>query len=381
MIRLKSDLNLTVFRFNQIKKKKMEEEEIGKRPRYVTEEMAAANPSNSRPLLLGHCANCFVFGWKPAPLEKCSTCKVLQYCSKTCEKEHWKLVHKQHCIKLASAKNGEGGDSIGIYSHHPFSDAKLSDDPVEAMVMLVQDILRKIRSSDQPAFTKVQSQLLQLGEAMKDCREEIWAYKKLFPWEVKDYGVSNWFQLFCETISIKDKDLVRQDLWRTLHLVMGRLLHYRLFGELNRLKNPWETVPAELWVGLEQEVGPFPSRVAELIKALSGTQLPSFQDLLKVFCGGELLQACSVCNTTISVAAVWAEVEGAYSGTPSVRLKPHLPPLFNCGANTCVEEMLAKIKFHDKWAAGVSATYAKLLPNQCGFCLQLPEKVHRSCST
>ena len=202
------------------------------------------------------------------------------------------------------------------------------------------------------------------------------------PGEVTDSGVPNWGQLFCETASIKDKDLVSQDIWRTLHLVMGKLIEYhQLFVQLNRLKNPRESVPAELWVGLEQEVGPFPSRVAELINALSGTQLPSFQELLKVFCGGELLQACSVCNTTISVAAMWAEVEGADSGTPSVLLKPHLPPLFNCGAYTCVVEMLAKIKFHDKWGAGVSATYAKLLPNQCDFCLQLPEKVHRSCST
>ena len=179
---------------------------------------------------------------------------------------------------------------------------------------------------------------------------------------------------------IEDEDLVRQDLWRILHLVMGKLLDYQNVLWLNGLKNPRETVPAELWIGLEQEVGPFPSRVTELIKALSSTQLPSFQELLKVVCGGSLLQACSVCNTTISVAAVWGEVEGA-CGTPSVLLKPHLPPLFNCGAYTCVEEMLAKIKFHNKWAAVVSATFAKLLPNQCDFCLQLPEKVHRSCST
>ena len=314
-------------------------------------------------------------------MEKCSKCKVLQYCSKTCQKEHWKLVHKQHCIKLASAKNGEGGDTIGIYSHHPFSDAKLSDDPVEAMVMLLQKILQKIRSSKQPAFTKVQSQLLQLGEAMKKWREEIWADKKLYPGGPKDYDVSSCTKLFFEMAYIEDEDLVRQDLWRILHLVMGKLLDYQNVLWLNGLKNPRETVPAELWIGLEQEVGPFPSRVTELIKALSGTQLPSFQELLKVVCGGSLLQACSVCNTTISVAAVWGEVEGIYSRTPSVLLGPNLPPLFNCGANTCMEAIRSQVKASIKWTAGVFATYAKLLPNQCGFCLQLPEKVHRSCST
>ena len=355
--------------------------EIGKRLKHITEEMAAASPTNSRPLLLGRCANCLIFGWKPAPLQQCSRCKVLQYCSKTCQKEHLKLVHKQHCRELASAKNGEGGDTLGIFSHHPFSDAKLSDDPVEAMVMLLQKILQKIRSSKQPAFTKVQSQLLQLGEAMKKWREEIWADKKLYPGGPKDYDVSSCTKLFFEMAYIEDEDLVRQDLWRILHLVMGKLLDYQNVLWLNGLKNPRETVPAELWIGLEQEVGPFPSRVTELIKALSSTQLPSFQELLKVVCGGSLLQACSVCNTTISVAAVWGEAEGAYIGTSSVLLLPHLPPLFNCSASTCEVAIIAKIKVHDKWRAGVGATYAKLWPNKCDYCFQLPEKVHRSCQT
>ena len=47
------------------------------------------------------CANCQVFDWPqpkdPASLLRCSRCKVLQYCGKLCQGEHWEKVHKHHC--------------------------------------------------------------------------------------------------------------------------------------------------------------------------------------------------------------------------------------------------------------------------------------------
>ena len=140
--------------------------------------MATANPPKSRPLLLGRCANCILFDWdqpEPAPLKQCSRCKVLQYCGDSCQREHWKVVHKKHCWKLATAKDGEGVHLVGIFSHHPFDDAKLPSDPFEALLMLVQKVLLKIESSKQPAFTKVKIQLVQLGEGVKKGLEEIWA--------------------------------------------------------------------------------------------------------------------------------------------------------------------------------------------------------------
>ena len=119
------------------------------------------------------------------------------------------VVHKQHCSKLASARKGEGGDLVGIFSHHPYSDSKLSDDPHEAQVVLVQKILLKIQSSNQPAFTRVQSQLLQLGEVIKWCLEQ----KKLRPGGFKNHVFGSCVVVLRnQTAFLVDKDLIRQEL-------------------------------------------------------------------------------------------------------------------------------------------------------------------------
>ena len=70
--------------------------------------MAAANPDMVvLPRLLDQCVNCLVFKWgqpeELTTLRKCKQCKVVQYCSESCQKEHWNLVHKKQCKKIASA--------------------------------------------------------------------------------------------------------------------------------------------------------------------------------------------------------------------------------------------------------------------------------------
>lgn len=43
------------------------------------------------------CSNC---GKMNAKLNSCSACCIVKYCSKECQKEHWKKVHKEQCTKL-----------------------------------------------------------------------------------------------------------------------------------------------------------------------------------------------------------------------------------------------------------------------------------------
>ena len=140
--------------------------------------MAAANTDRVLPCLLDQCVNCKVFKWgqpeELATLRKCKQCKVVQYCSESCQKEHWKSVHKQHCKKIALTGQLITYQEIGvkkfrvsrgIFSHHPFSASELPSNPVVALLMLAQKILTKMQYSNQPAYTKVSSLLAQLQAA------------------------------------------------------------------------------------------------------------------------------------------------------------------------------------------------------------------------
>ena len=133
--------------------------------------MASANPRKVQPLLVDDCVNCLVFGWgqpeEVTTLRKCKQCKAVQYCSESCQKEHWNLVYKQQCKKIASAIAiyQEIGDNPGVsgilFSHHPFSASELPGNPIGALVMLAQKVLAKMQFRNQSVFDKVSSQLVQ----------------------------------------------------------------------------------------------------------------------------------------------------------------------------------------------------------------------------
>ena len=50
-----------------------------------------------------HCANC---GERNSEMKKCADCGKVQYCSRECQKKHWK-VHKEHCKKVPKPGTGK----------------------------------------------------------------------------------------------------------------------------------------------------------------------------------------------------------------------------------------------------------------------------------
>lgn len=53
-------------------------------------------PNNS-----ARCANtkCTVIVSDPSVLIKCSNCQTFKYCTKDCQVDHWKMIHKKECVK------------------------------------------------------------------------------------------------------------------------------------------------------------------------------------------------------------------------------------------------------------------------------------------
>ena len=55
----------------------------------------------SKKIALPACDNC---ADTACPLKNCSRCKLVKYCGKPCQRQHWKSGHKKRCVSLADRK-------------------------------------------------------------------------------------------------------------------------------------------------------------------------------------------------------------------------------------------------------------------------------------
>merc|ERR1711862_822542 len=58
------------------------------------------------------CDNCKAYSWHKSKVAikrnmfTCKACKLIYYCSRECQAEHWKKVHRKHCKYMAKQKSG-----------------------------------------------------------------------------------------------------------------------------------------------------------------------------------------------------------------------------------------------------------------------------------
>ena len=129
------------------------------------------------------------------------------------------------------------------------------------------------------------------------------------------------------------------------------------------------------WSGAEKEVGLFPTRPQELIEAFyaKGQDFPSYEELLRILCGGSLIQECSFCSNTTKVEALYGEKRGLGCAL----VNPHSSPTFMCGKPACDKEMVKKMGAWADWLLAEKALFNKLQITRCDFCFKLAEKVKR----
>lgn len=305
-------------------------------------------------------------------LQQCKQCKVLEYCGQACQEEHWKLIHKNHCKKMARAFEEEGEWSF--FSHHPFPEDGLVDDIGESLVVQLQRILAKMKKTAHGGHNVAGGDLRQLEIELQKIRTNIWVDRKL------GVPITYNVQPVCTAYVNLRKSLSYQGEWSTFLLLLGSLRDYEIMLEYGQLKEPQKAVPAELWTGAEQEVGAFPVTVKELLDVItSATEVPSFEDLLKLYCGGSVERICSFCANRVKIeAAVVLEGTGSLYDVAVVCLKPFLPLLFCCSAMGCLDALAGKTNKWADFAVGVNLTFVKLTPsNQCDHCFKVPDDVHR----
>lgn len=68
------------------------------------------------------CSNCFILDkdlYKESGfhLASCSRCRQVKYCSRDCQREHWKKAHRKQCVKV------EGGTTETTSSSKPSKNA------------------------------------------------------------------------------------------------------------------------------------------------------------------------------------------------------------------------------------------------------------------
>ena len=331
------------------------------------------------------CANCWVYNWVQPDksfLQQCKQCKVAQYCGIDCQKEHWKSCHKKHCKELVAIKVAwrEGDPPIQLASHPVFPAIKMGGDTKENLVLLVMRVIRKMRQTGHPAF---------LADPAKGSLEQIWKKMagenlKLIYTERRIYpsaacvGAGDCRELsnLIQHISF-DETEDQLGLWNTLKLILDILVSYQFLVTANIFKNLHVSVPEELWQGVDKEVGLFPDIVEKIVEAFSSDQqVPTFQRLLEIVCGGSLSQACAICNKHIVVSEIGGLAFDLRHINP-VWVHPYFPRMFVCREKFCVEQMNILLRPCLKWRVAVNTAIAKLKENRCDFCFKFSERVHR----
>lgn len=330
------------------------------------------------------CANCLVFNWKSegATLQQCSRCKVLVYCDKQCQEEHWYLVHKHHCKKLAEAKAEEERtnpelkqSSVGIFSHHPFPREGLAEDIHERLILTVGRIIDEMRSTQHKAYSILKSEIDVLERGVYSAQRRIWSSRKVYPKELSNYAGQELLHSFNDFINdnqsfyfnAKRGRYAKLDLWGTLLLFVDEIVNMAS-----------QQTPQFKGFEVSKERSSFLRRVELLVEAGSRTNFPNFSSFLEILCGGNLIQKCTFCHIPTTIQAL------AWNGKGCDRLrystlvaKPNNPLVFCCHRQSCVQRL-------DEIAFGIiekAFCWDQVLERgsamRCDNCFKLSSRVHR----
>ena len=213
--------------------------------------------------------NCELFNWEQpntntSPLKRCTGCRKMFYCSKDCQVEHWRKVHRKHCKYFSGEKSLEGTVvhnketcSICIMQESAGSDVYKEANPnyictfnrcnslltknqqkcpvplakgpdrnrVERLVDLLQRLLLKIKLTKQPVSQFYPRKIELIKDELCDLRRKLYAELVVCPGNYKNPVDTRKLLLLLTSDLIQVAPGGRFQIWNTFLMVVD-MLHW-----------------------------------------------------------------------------------------------------------------------------------------------------------
>ena len=372
------------------------------------------------------CANCNLFGWEQPDsrrgqtLKRCTGCRKIYYCSKDCQEEHWRKVHRRHCKFFAWQEGPEGTvvhnketcmyctmqeaagmevfkekspnyiclfdptnpwakSFLELQLRYPLPLAEIPHNRADRIIDLLQRLLLKIKMTKQSVFRLYPREVDAIAAELSHLKMSIFVDGVTFP---RSYHFPVSLTKIKTLLSLEYlRNLLpsgRYQMWHTFLMVFDMLYCVRTIELDGMIKNPEKSLPKD------------PRRMSHMVRRDSyirfvdqildvlEQRVVSQKDLAAVVCEGELQRICCGCNKGITVKGI-STAGVRIKGVPAVMFQTGQNNLFSCGAKACEDLMTVRPEV-DAWHFAVWATANKLRETRCDNCFLLApiKEVHRS---
>jgi len=383
------------------------------------------------------CANCLLHGWKQPQnkddLQKCKRCKVIKYCGKECQTEHWQNLHKRQCRYFADptlAQESQHNESTCIlclqaasldkrelrnpanpnyfclyktpeweqfmweqleipdlYHPHPFPVTGQPGNTREKLIIVLWRLAYKFKQSQPEVIPNFQDEMKKMTFGLLFQRLHIWKLRKIyvrpeyFP-DDHNHSASLPDPHFWWTVKTIMQCGTFQDplqLCKTIILVDQMLLHEGMLKMMSFLKDPLTSLPREFRHLVSRRLenkNKFLAVVNQVLDALVSRVVP-YQDILKIICGGSLKQVCNSCSKDILITGLPGVLD---QDGPIVFCDSLYTGVFICGDKNCRTKMqVPMIEEQLRFGNAMTSSVLERKSHQCDFCFLLSPAgdVHR----
>ena len=353
-------------------------------------------------------------GMGSSPLKRCTGCWKLSYCSKECQAEHWKKVHRHHCRILSgrSCLGGKGhnkedcrhcvmeeaagkavlkeGNPNYICFFNPTKNPNAkrlleleplkTGDRLERIVDLLQRLLLKIQKTRHPISRLHPVQVALIAEELCNLRMRMCASTLVYPSNCYVHpDLSKLDDLLLPAFLKDHPSSGSLQLWKTFTGLLAMLFGVGLVALDGMVKRPEKSLPKDQAKTSKMvRAGSYLLLVDRILEAFEDRVI-SQKDFASIICENNLQRACSGCKKEVTIGNV-STFLGRNKGKPAVLWHLGQDNLYSCGSKECDKLMVPQPgSATDNWHIAVHMTVNKLIETRCDYCFLLAplKEVHR----